>query len=62
MKTKFRVFDKETHKDVTDERKWFIDSYGELRYLTDNKNKIGFPLAISNGEHYFELEILVMPD
>lgn len=57
---KFRVYEFETNKDVTDERDWFIDIDGDLRYLTNDMDKIGFPLAIANGEYYYKLEIEVV--
>ena len=57
---KFRVYEMETNKDVTDERDWFIDIDGDLRYITDDKNKVGFPLAIANGDYYYKLEIEVV--
>lgn len=54
---KFRVFEMETDKDVTDERDWYIYIDGDLRYITDDINKVGFPLAIVNGDYYYKLEI-----
>lgn len=57
---KFRVFEMEADKDVTDERDWYIDTDGDLRYITDDMNKVGFPLAIANGDYYYKLEIEVV--
>lgn len=57
---KFRVFEMETDKDLTDERDWYIDTDGDLRYITDDINKVGFPLAIANGDYYYKLEIEVV--
>ena len=57
---KFRVFEMETDKDVTNERDWYIDTYGDLRYITNNMNKVGFPLAVANGDYYYKLEIEVV--
>ena len=57
---KFRVFEMEADKDVTNERDWFIDVDGDLRYLTNNADKIGFPLAIANGDYYYKLEIEIV--
>lgn len=57
---KFRVFEMETDKDVTNERDWYIDTDGDLRYITNNMNKVGFPLAVANGDYYYKLEIEVV--
>ena len=56
----FRVFEMETNKDVTDERNWYIDTDGDLRYPTNEVSKVGFPLAIANGDYYYKLEIEVV--
>ena len=56
----FRVFEMETDKDVTDERDWYIDTDGDLRYITENMDKVGFPLAIANDDYYYKLEIEVL--
>ena len=57
---KFRVFEMETDKDVTDERDWFIDVDGDLRCLTDNANKLGSHITIANDDYYYKLEITVV--
>jgi hypothetical protein len=57
---KFRVFEMETNKDVTNEEDWYIDTDGDLRYITADINKVGFPLAIANGDYYYKLEIEVV--
>ena len=53
----FRVYEKDTDKDVTEYEEWFIDPDGDLRYRTDDTSKVGFPLAIANGDYYYKIEI-----
>lgn len=57
----FRVFEMETNEDVTMKQEWFIDTDGDLRYITSDKNEVGFPLAIANAcRYYYKLEIEVV--
>lgn len=47
----------ETNKDVTDEQFWYIDTDGDLRFMTDD---IDYPLRIASGKYYYKLEIEVV--
>lgn len=53
----FRVYELETNKDVTDEKEWYIDTDGDLRFMTYD---IDFPLQMTDGEYYYKLEIEVV--
>ena len=51
---KFKVLETVTDKDVTKEKEWYIDTDGNLYFLT---NDIDFPLELASGEYYYKLEI-----
>lgn len=53
---KFKVYECETDKDVTDERDWYIDTNGRLCYRVDDMN---CTLYEASGQHYYKLEVLV---
>ena len=52
----FRVYEFETDKDVTNKKEWFIDTDGDLRFLT---NDVDDPLQMTDGQYYYKLEIEV---
>ena len=51
---KFRVYEKETNKDITDKCDFFIDKNGKL--LCDAENR-GIPVYLADGYYYYKLEI-----
>lgn len=54
---KFKVYELGTDKDVTNNQEWYIDTDGDLFYIT---NDIDAPLYIATGEYYYKLEIEVL--
>ena len=54
---KFRVYERDTDRDVTDDKDWFIDIDGDLRMMTDDTS---FPLHIMSNDYYYKLEIEVL--
>jgi hypothetical protein len=54
---KFKVYELGTDKDVTDEKGWYIDTEGNLLFMT---NDVDNPLYIASGEYYYKLEIEVL--
>lgn len=54
---KFKVYELVTDKDVTDQKEWYIDTEGNLLFMT---NDIDAPLYIASGEYYYKLEIEVL--
>lgn len=53
---KFKVYELGTDKDITDKKEWYIDTEGNLLFMT---NDIDAPLYIVSGEYYYKLEIEV---
>lgn len=53
---KFRVYETVTGKDVTSENEWYVDTDGNLFYMTDD---INCPLYMVDGEFYYKLEVEV---
>ena len=54
---KFRVYEFEADRDVTDEKEWYIDIDGDLLFMTTD---IDFPLQIADSsKYYYKLEIEV---
>lgn len=51
----FRVYEHGSGRDVTDEKRWYIDKYGYLSYWTGSNDNTPFELA--GKEYYFKLEI-----
>lgn len=51
----FRVYEKGTDKDVTDEELWYIDTDGNLRIETSD---VEYRMQIA-GDYYYKLEIEV---
>ena len=59
---KFKVYECETDKDVTDERDWYIDTDGDLCYMLDDINGAIYE---PNGRHYYRLvqhKIMILGD
>ena len=55
---KFRVYELGTDRDVTDKEDWYIDTEGDLFFMTGD---IDSPLyAPSMAEYYYKLEIEVL--
>lgn len=54
---KFKVYELHTDKDVTDEKEWYIDTEGNLFFMT---NDVDAPLYMATGEYYYKLEIQVV--
>lgn len=53
---KFKVYELATDKNVTNEKQWYIDTEGDLYFMTDDDS----PLYVTNGEYYYKLEIEVL--
>ncbi len=51
----FRVFEKGTNKDVTEEREWLIDKFGYINYL--DKNYPDCPVQCMIGFYYYKITI-----
>ena len=54
---KFKVYELVTDKDVTDQKEWYIDTEGNLLFMTDD---IDAPLYVASEEYYYRLEIEVL--
>ena len=54
---KFKVYEVVTDKDVTDQKEWYIDTEGNLLFMTDD---IDAPLYVASEEYYYKLEIEVL--
>ena len=52
---KFKVYELGTDKDVTNQQKWYIDTDGNLFFMTDYIDYI----YMASGEYYYKLEIEV---
>lgn len=52
---KFKVYEVVTDQDVTDSQEWYIDTEGNLYFMTDDINS---PLYMASGKYYYKLEIL----
>ena len=48
---KFKVYEVATNKDVTDEQEWYIDSDGQLMFMT---NDIDSPLQEAGPQYRYE--------
>ena len=53
---KFKVYEVVTDQDVTDSQEWYIDTEGNLYFMTDDINS---PLYMASGKYYYKLEIEV---
>lgn len=51
---KFKVYELETNKDVTDECEWFVDKTGKLLCMTDY-----LPVYATENKYYYKLEITI---
>ncbi len=57
MKFKVYEYGLQTEKEVTEEKEWFIDTDGNLMFMTDD---IDCPLHEAGREYYYKLEIEVL--
>jgi hypothetical protein len=54
VNVKIKVYKIGTNEDVTNEQEWYIDTTGDLFYMT---NDIDSPLYMPSDEYYYKLEI-----
>lgn len=55
MNIKFRVYERATDKDVTDNGMWFLDEDGKLLHM--DGDIIRSPVYVSIDYYYYKLEI-----
>lgn len=53
----FKVYELSTNLEVTDWHEWYIDTAGNLYFMTDDQDA---PLYMASGEYYYKLEIEVL--
>lgn len=52
---RFKVYEKSTDREITDNRDWFIDEDGYLRYYDTDTRK----LAVAEDDCYYKIEFIV---